>query len=126
MRILLYEPVYWDDWKSFISHIDEKVPDAGESISHQAFPGKAYNVVITKTKSMSDFGGRPTGENESEIVDDLNVVLERLNHSCEQLTDVKRQVAITGKVIDLYWLLQSKSISLEDYRLQLMTVLQEW
>ena len=25
MRILLYEPVYWDDRKSFISHIDEKV-----------------------------------------------------------------------------------------------------
>jgi hypothetical protein len=53
-------------------------------------------------------------------------VLKELNHSSEQLSDVKRQVAITGKVIDLYWLLQSKSISLEDYRSRLMTVLQEW
>lgn len=75
---------------------------------------------------MSDFGERATGTNESELLDDLDVVLERLNHSSEQLADVKRQVAITGKVIDLYWLLQSKSISLEDYRSRLMTVLQEW
>jgi len=58
--------------------------------------------------------------------DELNVVLERLNHSSQQLTDVKRQVLITGKVIDLYWLLQSKSITIEDYRKRLMAVLHEW
>jgi hypothetical protein len=75
---------------------------------------------------MSDFGEPAAGKNESEILDDLNAVLEQLKHSSEQLTDVKRQVAITGNVIDLYWLLQSKSITLEDYRKRLMLVLQEW
>jgi hypothetical protein len=75
---------------------------------------------------MSDYREQAPGENGSEMLDELNVVLERLNHSSEQLTDVKRQVAITGKVIDLYWLLQSKSITIEDYRKRLMAVLHEW
>jgi hypothetical protein len=39
---------------------------------------------------------------------------------------MKRQVAITGKVIDLYWQLESKSITAEDDPKQLMCVLQEW
>ncbi len=39
---------------------------------------------------------------------------------------MKRQVAITGKVIDLYWQLESKSITAEDYRKKLMYVLQDW
>jgi hypothetical protein len=75
---------------------------------------------------MIDNREQAAGEQESEMLDELNVVLERLNHSSEQLMDVKRQVAITGKVIDLYWLLQSKTITIEDYRKRLMTVLQEW
>jgi hypothetical protein len=75
---------------------------------------------------MSDYREQATGENGSEMLDELNVVLERLNHSSEQLTDVKRQVVITGKVIDLYWLLQSKTITIEDYRKRLMAVLHEW
>ena len=75
---------------------------------------------------MSDYGEQSPGENGPEMLDELNAVLERLNHSSEQLSDVKRQVAITGQVIDLYWLLQSKSITLEDYRKRLMVVLQEW
>jgi hypothetical protein len=75
---------------------------------------------------MSDCREKAPGENGSEMRDELNVVLERLNHSSQQLTDVKRQVLITGKVIDLYWLLQSKSITIEDYRKRLMAVLHEW
>jgi hypothetical protein len=75
---------------------------------------------------MSDYREQAQGEKESEMLDELNVVLARLNHSSEQLTDVKRQVVITGKVIDLYWLLQSKSITIEDYRRRLMAVLHEW
>ena len=75
---------------------------------------------------MSDCWEKAQGKNESRMLDELNVVLERLNHSSEQLTDVKRQVVITGKVIDLYWLLQSKSITIEDYRKRLMAVLHEW
>jgi hypothetical protein len=86
----------------------------------------AYKVVITKTKYMSDYSEQAPGKEGSELLDELNVVLERLNHSSKQLTDVKRQVAITGKVIDLYWQLESKSITPEDYKSQLMTVLQEW
>jgi hypothetical protein len=37
-----------------------------------------------------------------------------------------RQVAITGMVIDLYWQLESKNITAEDYQKRLMCVLQEW
>ena len=66
------------------------------------------------------------GEQNERMRDELNVVLERLNRSSEQLSDVKRQVAITGKVIDLYWQLESKSITAEDDPKQLMCVLQEW
>lgn len=66
------------------------------------------------------------GEQNERMRDELNVVLERLNRSSQQLSDVKRQVAITGKVIDLYWQLESKSITQEDYRKQLMCVLQDW
>jgi hypothetical protein len=66
------------------------------------------------------------GVSEKNMADDLNLVLERLNRSSEQLSDVRRQVAITGQVIDLYWQLQSKSITIEDYRKRLMTVLKEW
>jgi hypothetical protein len=61
-----------------------------------------------------------------EMLDELNAVMARLNSSSEKLSDVKRQVQITGKVIDLYWMLQSKSITIEDYRKRLMVVLQEW
>jgi hypothetical protein len=61
MPILLYEPVYWDDRKSFISHPDEKAVDAREAVFTGAFTGGAYNVVITKTKYMSDFGEQATG-----------------------------------------------------------------
>ena len=89
-------------------------------------PGKAYDVVITKTKYMPDSMVQAPGDQGQEMLDDLNVVLERLNRSSEQLSDVQRQVAITGKVIDLYGQLQSKSITLDDYRARLMAVLQEW
>jgi hypothetical protein len=75
---------------------------------------------------MSDYCEQATGEMGPEMLDELNIVLERINHSNEQLMDVRRQVAITGKVIDLYWLLQSKSITLVDYRKRLMAVLNEW
>jgi hypothetical protein len=74
---------------------------------------------------MSDLQEQIEDQNE-KMRGELNVVLERLNHSSEQLSDVKRQVAITGKVIDLYWQLESKSITTEDYQKQLMCVLQEW
>ncbi|MGA9141942.1 MAG: hypothetical protein WBZ29_17085 [Methanocella sp.] len=74
---------------------------------------------------MAEFQEQIGGQNE-RMREELNVVLERLNHSSEQLSDVKRQVAITGKVIDLYWKLESKSITMEDYQKQLMCVLQDW
>jgi hypothetical protein len=74
---------------------------------------------------MSDLQDRIGDQNE-KMCDELNIVLERLNRSSEQLSDVKRQVAITGKVIDLYWQLESKSITAGDYRKQLMCILREW
>jgi hypothetical protein len=74
---------------------------------------------------MPDFQEQIGDQNE-RMRDELNLVLERLNHSSEQLSDVKRQVAITGKVIDLYWQLESKSITIEDYQKRLMCVLQDW
>ncbi len=66
------------------------------------------------------------GEETEKMLDDLNVVMAQLDRSSAQLSDVKRQVEITGKVIDLYWQLQSKSITMSDYRKQLMAVLHEW
>lgn len=66
------------------------------------------------------------GEKYADMVDDLNAIVARLDNSNKQLADVQRQVAITGKVIELYWQLESKSITLEDYRSRLMAILQEW
>jgi hypothetical protein len=75
---------------------------------------------------MSEPGEYGQENKNLEMLDELNIVLQRLNSSSEKLSDVKRQVQITGKVIDLYWLLQSKTITIEDYRKRLMVVLQEW
>lgn len=75
---------------------------------------------------MPEKGEHIQENKNTEMLDELNRVLHSLNASSEKLSDVKRQVEITGKVIDLYWLLQSKSITIEDYRKRLMAVLQEW
>jgi hypothetical protein len=75
---------------------------------------------------MSEPGEYGQENKNLEMLDELNAVMARLNSSSEKLSDVKRQVQITGKVIDLYWMLQSKSITIEDYRKRLMVVLQEW
>jgi hypothetical protein len=75
---------------------------------------------------MSDYGEYKQENKDLETLNQLNAVLEQLNTSSKKLSDVKRQVQITGKVIDLYWMLESKSITPEDYQKRLMLVLQEW
>ncbi len=75
---------------------------------------------------MSDYGEYEQKNKDLETLNQLNAVLEQLNTSSKKLSDVKRQVQITGKVIDLYWMLESKSITPEDYQKRLMLVLQEW
>lgn len=56
----------------------------------------------------------------------LNDVLEQCQRNNQRLSDVKRQIEITGRVIDLYSLLQSRDITMDEYRKRLMTILKEW